>query len=108
MFSYGIPNAKKQILIGAWVISRELQEFHLSFASDWYAYYIIGSILFGAIKCNQVTHLKSTNEIHRHKACVYYFFVNKDGRQLEKASCADNSKFLLHAVYEELNLLQIV
>ena len=30
-----------------------------------------------------VTHLKSTNEIRRYKACVYYFFANKDGRQLE-------------------------
>ena len=41
------------------------------------------SILFGAIKPNPVTHLKSTNEIYGHKAHVYYFFVNKDGRQLE-------------------------
>ena len=64
--------------------------------------------LFGAIKQNPVTHLKSTNEIHCHKARVYYFFVNKDGGQLEKASCLDNSKFLLHAAYEELNLIQIV
>ena len=37
---------------------------------------------FFAIKRNPVTHLKSTNEI-RHKAHVYYFFVNKDGGQLE-------------------------
>ena len=34
MFSYWIPNAIKQIL-GAWVISRELNESHLSLASDW-------------------------------------------------------------------------
>ena len=45
--------------------------------------YIIGSILFGAIKLNPVTHLKSTNGIHHHKARVYYFFVNKDVGQLE-------------------------
>ena len=30
-----------------------------------------------------VTNLKSTNEIQRHKSCVYYFFVNKDGGQQE-------------------------
>ena len=41
------------------------------------------------------------------RAC-FYFFVNKDGGQLEKALCADNSKFLLHAAYEELNQIQIV
>ena len=51
-------------LIGAWVISRELNESYLSLASDWHSNYIIGSILFGAIKRNQVMHLKSTNEIH--------------------------------------------
>ena len=53
-------------------------------------------------------HLKSTIEIHCHKGCVYYFFVNKDGRQLEEALCVDNSKFFLHAAYEELNLIQIL
>ena len=93
-------------MIGAWVISRELNESHLSLASDWSAYYIIGLILFGAIKRNPVTHLKSTNVIHRHKACVYYFFVNKNGGQLEQALCMNNSEFLLHAAYEELNLIQ--
>ena len=70
-------------MISASVISRELNESHLSHASDLYAYYSIGSILFGAINCNPVTHLKSTNEIHHHKACVYYFFVSIDGGQLE-------------------------
>ena len=53
-------------------------------ASYRYTYYIIRSILFGAIKRNPVAHLKSTNEIRNH------------------------SKFLLHAAYEELNLIQIV
>ena len=37
-------------LIGAWVISRELNESYLSLASDWYAYYISILILFGAKK----------------------------------------------------------
>ena len=55
-------------LIGALIISRELNESHLSLASDWYANYIIGSIIFDAIRRNPVTHLKSTNEIHCHKA----------------------------------------
>ena len=45
-------------LIGAWVISRELNESHLSLTSDWHAYYIIGSILFSAIKLNQ-SHTKN-------------------------------------------------
>ena len=71
---------RKIFLIGAWVISRELNE---SLASDWYAYYMIGLMLFGVIKQNPVMHLKSTNEIHHHKACVYYFFVNKDDGQLD-------------------------
>ena len=69
-------------LIGALVISRELNESDLSLASDWYAYNIIGSILFVAIKGNPVTHLKST-KIYLHNTHVYYFFVNKDGGQLE-------------------------
>ena len=56
----------------------------ISIASYGYTYYIIRSILFGAIKRNPVAHLKSTNEIRNH------------------------SKFLLHAAYEELNLIQIV
>ena len=56
---------------------------HLSLATDWYACNVIGSILFGAIKRNQ-SHTKSTNEIHHHKACVYYFFVNKDGDNWDK------------------------
>ena len=70
-------------LISVWVILLEMNKSHLSLASDWYAYYIIRSILFGAIKQNPVTHLKLTNEIHCHKARVYYFFVSKDCQQLE-------------------------
>ena len=65
--------------------------------SDWYAYYIIGSILSGAIKQNPVTHLRSTNEILRHKAFVYY-------RWLTAVLSMDNSKFLLHAA----DLIQVV
>ena len=67
-FSYGIPNAMKQILL--FVLG--LYESHLSLASYWDAYYIIKSILYGAIKRNPVTLLKSTNEIHRHKTRVYH------------------------------------
>ena len=39
-----------------------MRQSRLTLVSDRYAY-IIGSILFGAIKRNPVTHIKSTNEI---------------------------------------------
>ena len=52
-----------------------------------------------------VAHSKSTNEIHRHKAHVYIVSLST---KIAYASYVDNSKFLLHAAYEELNLIQIV
>ena len=64
MFSYVIPCNETNSLIGAWVFLRELNESHLSLASDWYAYYNIG-----CNKTNPVTHLKSTNEVRITK-CV--------------------------------------
>ena len=44
---------------------------------------ILSDQFFWSNKTKPSHALKSTNEIRRHKACVYYLFVNKDGGQLE-------------------------
>ena len=79
-----------------------------SLASDRYPYYIIRSILFGAKKGSHVTHLKSTNDVVTKRVSILSLSTKMADSWNTKALCADDSKFLLHAAYEELNLIQTV